>query len=91
MNFAPDHDWKFYEESVTPLQRERIASLSEEQRFENYLDYFDTLRDAKLGLGDQAALDRVRWEEKLTLRAKLVQIYNVLEKSSGGKITSKIA
>jgi hypothetical protein len=63
MEFAPKRDWKFYEQSVASTLAERAVTLTLEERFEIYADYFDTIRHAKMGTMDQAAVERARWRE----------------------------
>ncbi len=84
MDFAPKRDWKFYEQSISPTNAERTTALSPEERFEIYADYFDTLRLAKNGIVDQAALDRTRWIEKLAIRDKQVKYFHAMDVSKHG-------
>lgn len=79
MDFAPKRDWKFYEQSVAMNNAVRTATLSPEERFEIYANYFDTLRQAKQGIVDQDALDRNRWIEKLAMRDRQVKIFHAMD------------
>ncbi|MDZ4848234.1 MAG: hypothetical protein SGI77_02990 [Pirellulaceae bacterium] len=79
MTFAPKHDWTLYEEQVSPIEKERIAAQTDQKRFETYIDYFDTLREAKRGLVDREALDSANWKEKLAQREKLIKIFLAMD------------
>ncbi len=84
MNFAPQHDWDFYNEKVSAASRDQSDSRTPEERLEQYLDYYDTIHAAKKGLVNQMALNKARWQNKLKLREKMVQCFSAMDALNNG-------
>ena len=88
MTFAPKHDWNFYEQSVSAFDRNKAHSRTPEERFSIYEDYFDTLAEAKKGIGNLIAMKKDRLHEKIGLHERMVKAYLAMDKISLGKSTS---
>lgn len=81
MPFAPNHDWEFYDQKLAAYHASRCQKLTPAEKFEIYDDYYSTLRESKTSLVDSETLRKNIWEEKLTIRKKLVAAYHALDES----------
>ena len=88
MTFAPNHDWNFYDQSVSTFERNKAHLRTPEERFLIYEDYFDTLIEMKKGIGNQIAQRTDRWQSKIVLRERLINAYLAMDEINLGKSTS---
>src|SRR3954447_9129454 len=77
---APQHDWSIYEAKTRDSDAAWIRGLSMKERFDLYASMFNTFWNARQSLpGDWERLDKQRWQEKLTMRRRMVDAFHKLD------------
>jgi len=77
---APQNDWSFYEAKTRDSDAAWSRDLSTTERFDLYANLFNTFWNARQSLpGNWERLDSQRWQEKLELRRKMVDIFRKLD------------
>lgn len=92
MHFAPQQNWKIYDEAVRDAQEMRKQAQNTpptmEEKLSRYASYFDVLHQARreLQAGSDLNWDKaqeLRWREKLVLRLRLLNIFRALDARNG--------
>jgi hypothetical protein len=74
MHVVPQQDWSYYEDRVRNIDAAWLRSLTFDKRFALYNDMFNLLWSARHDMpGDWARLDQHHWEEKISLRRRMVE------------------
>jgi hypothetical protein len=77
---APQHDWSYYEAKTRDSDAAWNRGLSTQERFDLYASLFNTIWNARQSLpGDWDRLDNQRWQEKLTMRRRMVDAFHKLD------------
>ena len=99
MTFAPQQNWKIYDEAVREAQLVReqaqITPPSMEAKLSRYASYFDVLHQARRELQAGADLNwgkaqELRWREKIALRLRLLNIFRALDARNGQPTSSGV-
>ena len=92
MTFAPQQNWKIYDEAVRDAQEMRKQARNTlptmEEKLSRYASYFDVLHQARreLQVGSDLNWDKareLRWREKIALRLRLLKIFRALDARNG--------
>jgi hypothetical protein len=77
---APQHDWAFYESKTRDSNAAWNRGLSMKERIDLYASLFNTIWNARQSLPrDWERLDNQRWQEKLSLRRRMVDAFHKLD------------
>ena len=80
MSFAPRHDWTYYEERTSKYDLHAFQSMGQTERFRLYADMYNTIMEMRQRMhGDSEGKDYL-WEEKVSLRMKMLLAFRLLEK-----------
>jgi len=80
MSFAPKQGWSYVEARSAVSEVERLRAMTPAERFAVYADMYNVLWKAKRAMkGDWERLERLRWDEKLNLRVRMVDAYRKLD------------
>ncbi len=97
MTFAPQQNWKIYDEAVRGAQEMRKQAQKTpptmEEKLSRYASYFDVLHQARreLQAGSDLNWDQaqeLRWREKIALRSRLLNIFRALDARNGQPTSS---
>jgi hypothetical protein len=81
MEFAPRHDWDFFEAKRRKAHAARLRAISDEQAWNLYVSMFDLATSQSASLPSRVAASR--WNEKLATRRKLVAAFSKLDEFNG--------
>lgn len=92
MTFAPQQNWKIYDEAIRDAQEMRKQAqntpLTMEEKLNRYASYFDVLHQARRELQTGSDLNwgkaqELLWREKIALRLRLLNIFRALDARDG--------
>jgi hypothetical protein len=76
---APCHDWSRYDSLIERERVQWIRSLSPQQRYALYEDFFNLVHSAPRKALERERLEQWRWAEKLAMRLRLVDAFRKLD------------
>ena len=79
MDFAPQHDWQYYDSIVAKFENARDQAQTPEEKFERYASLYNLIHSAKPKRAPDHPLEIARWQEKLQLRRKMARIFRKLD------------
>jgi len=88
MEFAPQQNWQLYNALLAPYSTERAKSLTTSERFEIYIDYFDTVASAK-PVSEPPNVPSKAWQEKAERRRRITVALLKWDESQREKIASQ--
>lgn len=80
MDGITKHDWAYYDSRVRKSDSDWLRSLTPDDRMDICEDMFNLIRSAHTEIGgDWARLDLWNWEQKATLRQRMVEVFHKLD------------
>jgi hypothetical protein len=76
---VPQQDWSYYEAVTNREERAWLRGLSPQDRFAIYEDMFNVIWTAPRTPIEIERLERLRWEQKLSVRLRLVEAFTKLD------------
>jgi hypothetical protein len=76
---APRQNWSAYEARVRAADEQWLRSLTVDQKFALYCDFFDALHNSRDPAVNREQLERWRWQQKLAARRRQVEAFRRLD------------
>ncbi len=90
MEFAPQQNWRLYNTLLAPYSTERAKSLTPAERFEIYIDYFDTVASTK-PVAEPPIIPLKAWLDKAEQRRRFTVALIKWDESKREKIAAQDA
>lgn len=88
MAFAPQQNWQLYESLTGKRDAEKFAAMDPQQKFDRYVNLFDLLHAARLKRNFDRVAESDRWEEKKSLRLRMVGLFLKMDEGKRGSINT---